>query len=64
MVEPNGVMKHIDLVKGEDAVLLIHGLSGSPLEMQFVARTLYKAGFSVRVPRFSKHGFGATGKGS
>ncbi len=62
MVEPNGVMKHIDLVKGEDAVLLIHGLSGSPLEMQFVARTLYKAGFSVRVPRFSKHGFGATGK--
>jgi len=62
MVEPNGVMKHIDLVKGEDAVLLIHGLSGSPLEMQFVARTLYKAGFSVRVPRFSKHGFGATSK--
>ena len=62
MLEPNGVMKHIDLVKGEDAVLLIHGLSGSPLEMQFVARTLYKAGFSVRVPRFSKHGFGATDK--
>lgn len=62
MVEPNGVMKHIDLVKGEDAVLLIHGLSGSPLEMQFVARTLYKSGFSVRVPRFSKHGFGATDK--
>lgn len=62
MVEPNGVMKHIDLVKGEDAVLLIHGLSGSPLEMQFVARTLYKAGFSVRVPRFSKHGFGVADK--
>lgn len=59
MAEPNGVMKHIDLIKGDDAVLLIHGLSGSPLEMQFVARSLYKAGFSVRVPRFSKHGFGA-----
>lgn len=58
MAEPSGVMKHIDLVKGEDAILLIHGLSGSPLEMQFVARSLYKAGFSVRVPRFSKHGFG------
>ncbi len=62
MAEQNGVMKHIDLVKGEDAVLLIHGLSGSPLEMQFVARTLYKAGFSVRVPRFSRHGFGGSCK--
>ena len=57
-METIGVMKHIDLVKGEDAVLLIHGLAGSPLEMQFVARTLYKAGFSVRVPRFENHGFG------
>ncbi len=62
MAEPSGVMKHIDLVKGEDSVLLIHGLAGSPLEMQYVARTLYKAGFSVRVPRFSKHGFGSASK--
>ena len=61
MADPVALMKHIDLVKGEDAVLLIHGLSGSPLEMQFVGRSLYKAGFSVRVPRFSKHGIG-TGK--
>lgn len=58
MAEPVAVMKHIDLVKGEDAVLLIHGLSGSPLEMQYVGRSLYKAGFSVRIPRFSKHGIG------
>jgi carboxylesterase len=57
-MESIGVMKHIDLIKGEDAVLLIHGLAGSPLEMQFVARSLYKAGFSVRVPRFVNHGFG------
>ncbi|MBY0579089.1 MAG: alpha/beta hydrolase [Burkholderiales bacterium] len=59
MSEPRRITKHIDLVKGKDAVLLIHGLSGSPLEMQFVARALHKAGFSVRVPRFSKHGIGA-----
>lgn len=62
MGESRGIMTHIDLVKGEDAVLLIHGLSGSPLEMQFVARSLYKAGFSVRVPRFSGHGFGEIDK--
>jgi carboxylesterase len=63
MKDASGVMKHIELVKGKDAVLLIHGLSGSPLEMQYVARSLYKAGFSVRVPRFSKHGLGGAGKG-
>lgn len=65
MVAPKEIMKHINLEKGEDAVLLIHGLSGTPIEMQYVARKLYKAGFSVRVPHFSGYGYGdksASGK--
>ncbi|MBY0578154.1 MAG: alpha/beta fold hydrolase [Burkholderiales bacterium] len=58
MVALNEITKHINLVKGEHAVLLIHGLSGTPLEMQFVARRLHKAGFTVRVPHFSGYGYG------
>lgn len=58
MVALNEITKHINLVKGEDAVLLIHGLSGTPLEMQYVARMLHKAGFTVRVPHFSGYGYG------
>lgn len=53
------VVKDVNLIKGEDAVLLIHGLSGSPLEMQYVGRMLHKAGFSVRIPRFTRHGYGS-----
>lgn len=53
------VIKDVNLINGEDAVLLIHGLSGSPLEMQYVGRMLHKAGFSVRIPRFSRHGYGS-----
>lgn len=58
MVALNEITKHINLVKGEHAVLLIHGLSGTPLEMQYVARMLHKAGFSVRAPHFSGYGYG------
>jgi carboxylesterase len=58
MVALNEITKHINLVKGEDAVLLIHGLSGTPLEMQYVARMLHKAGFTVVAPHFSGYGYG------
>jgi carboxylesterase len=58
MVALNEITKHINLVKGEDAVLLIHGLSGTPLEMQYVARMLHKAGFTVFAPHFSGYGYG------
>ncbi|HQT27156.1 MAG TPA: alpha/beta fold hydrolase [Burkholderiales bacterium] len=57
MVALNEIEKDINLVKGEHAVLLIHGLSGTPLEMQYVARMLHKAGFSVRAPHFSGYGY-------
>lgn len=38
----------IELTGGKHAVLLIHGLTGSPFEMKHLARRLHKAGFSVR----------------
>lgn len=57
MAALNEITKHINLVKGEHAVLLIHGLSGTPLEMQYVARMLHKAGFTVRAPHFPGYGY-------
>ncbi|MCW5748221.1 MAG: alpha/beta fold hydrolase [Alphaproteobacteria bacterium] len=45
----------IHLRGGPDAVLLIHGLTGTPREMRFVARRLHAAGFTVSVPRLPGH---------
>lgn len=51
-------MKHdIELIAGEHAVLLIHGLQGVPTEMLPLAKRLYKAGYSVRVPHFKGYGY-------
>ena len=50
-------MKHIELIGGEHAVLLIHGLQGTPIEMQLLAKRLHKAGYSVRVPHFKGYGY-------
>ena len=41
------------------ATLLIHGLSGNPLEMQYLARRLRNEGFSTHTPHFEGYGFGA-----
>ena len=38
------------------AVLLLHGLMGNPLEMQYLARQLYRAGFTVCVPYLEGYG--------
>jgi len=43
---------------GERAVLLIHGLSGSPLEMQYLAKRLRAEGFRIHAPHFEGYGFG------
>ena len=40
---------------GEDAVLLIHGLTGTPAEMRAVAKRLTKQGFSVMCPQLAGH---------
>ncbi len=47
------------LETGEDAVLLLHGLASSPLEMRFLANSLRQRGFSVEVPHIRGFGFGA-----
>ncbi|MEN6567008.1 MAG: alpha/beta fold hydrolase [Veillonellales bacterium] len=45
----------IDLPGGEQAVLLIHGLTGNPYEMKFLAEKLNKAGFTVSAPCLPGH---------
>ena len=49
-------MNGIDLPGGPDAVLLVHGLRGNPLELQQLGRRLNQAGYAVRVPFI--HGYG------
>lgn len=51
-------MQDINLVAGEDAVLLLHGLASSPLEMRYVAKMLHRDGFSVAVPHVPGYGYG------
>lgn len=46
----------IDLQGGEHAVLLIHGLTGSPFELKTLARRLHKSGFTVKGPCLAGHG--------
>jgi carboxylesterase len=36
-------------------VLLIHGLTGAPGEMQFLAKRLHRRGFTVHVPQLAGH---------
>jgi carboxylesterase len=40
----------------ETAVILIHGLTGTPQEMKFLAQFLNQKGYSVFCPRLSNHG--------
>ncbi len=44
---------------GRSGVLLIHGLTGTPTEMRFVARGLHEAGFTVRAVQLAGHCGGA-----
>lgn len=46
----------IDLPGGEHAVLLIHGLTGSPFELKPLAKKLHGAGFTVKGPCLAGHG--------
>jgi carboxylesterase len=40
---------------GPSGVLLIHGLTGTPTEMRFVARGLHQAGFTVQAVQLAGH---------
>jgi carboxylesterase len=46
----------IDLPGGKHSALLIHGLTGSPFEMKYLARKLNRAGFTVKGPCLEGHG--------
>ena len=46
---------YYDQGSGEDAVLLIHGLTGTPAEMKPIAKRLLKQGFSVMCPALAGH---------
>ena len=45
-------------IESEHAALLIHGLSGNPLEMHYLAKRLRQAGYATFVPHFRGYGFG------
>jgi carboxylesterase len=45
-----------DLPGGPDAVLLLHGLTGSPFEMRHVAERLHRAGYRCVGPVMAGHG--------
>ncbi len=45
-------------IAAEHAALLIHGLSGNPLEMQYLSKRLRQAGVATSVPHFEGYGFG------
>src|SRR5260370_23036300 len=45
-------------IEPEHAALLIHGLSGNPLEMQYLAKRLRQAGYATFLPHFKGYGFG------
>jgi len=41
---------------GREGVLLVHGLSGSPVEMRFIANGLARQGYKVLCPQLAGHG--------
>lgn len=43
------------------AVLLVHGMTGAPGEMKFVAKRLHRAGYSVAAPLLAGHGLDQNG---
>lgn len=50
-------MDPITLTGGTHAVLLIHGLQSSPVELQPLAKRLHQAGYTVHVPHIRGYGF-------
>jgi carboxylesterase len=55
MVEKRGNQR-FELPGGKDAVLLLHGLSGSPFEMTPLAKRLHAQGFTVSFPYIEGYG--------
>ena len=53
--EPRGSAEPFDLAGGPDAVLLLHGLTGSPFEVRYLAERLAASGMRCRAPRMAGH---------
>lgn len=47
---------------GEHAILLLHGLSSTPLELRYLAKTVHQAGFTVYVPYIEGYSSGTEEK--
>ena len=49
--------KHSFFLRGssEKGVLLVHGLTGSPVEMKYIGKQLHKRGFTVYAPTLAGH---------
>jgi carboxylesterase len=50
--------KALHLQGGPHGVLLFHGLSSSPLELQFIARGIQRSGYTVWVPVIANYTYG------
>src|SRR5450830_288447 len=50
-------MRKIELPGGRHAVLVLLGLMGNPLEMQFIGRKLQEAGYTVVIPLIPGYGY-------
>jgi carboxylesterase len=53
------VLEDITLSGGEHAVLLLHGLAGSNMEIAWLAQSLHRGGLSVQAPVLPGYTFGA-----
>lgn len=58
----SAVPRPLHLYGSKHAVLLFHGLSSSPLELQFLARGMHRAGYTVRVPVLEGYTHGLSGR--
>jgi len=59
MNNPNRIMpgaEPFELAGTDKAVLLLHGLTGTPSEMRFLGEYLHRAGYHVRAPLLPGHG--------
>ena len=61
-VTPKAMPRALQLDGGPRGVLLLHGLSSGPQELQFLARGLHRAGYTVRVPVIEGYSYGSFGQ--
>ena len=54
--------KTLDLPGGTHGVLLLHGLASGPQELQYLARGLQRAGYTVQVPVLPGYSFAGVGR--